>query len=90
MPIKYQMGSWYRQNRFVRGLLWSLSQTLGCFFFLFDLLKWLLCTNTTISGGTGWKSVWHDILFLWWDSIDRSNCWIGKTIDVIQHTPGEY
>jgi hypothetical protein len=90
MPTRIQAGWWYQQSLFVRTLTWQLSQTLGCICYVFDLLKWLLSGSGTITEELGWKGLWHDVIWLWWSSVDRSNRWIGKTMTVIQHTPGDY
>lgn len=90
MPTKIQVGSWYGRPFLVKVILWSLSQTLGIVCFGFDLLKWLLSSSPTIATDVGWKGAWLDVVFLWWDSVDRSNRWVGKTITILKHVPGEY
>ncbi len=87
MPTRFKVGPWHRRNFFMKGALWTLSQTLGCFYFAFDLLNWLLRAKNTTDGEFNW---WQNILLLWWSSVDRSNKWIGKTITIIEHIPGEY
>ncbi len=90
MPTKIKVGSWYRLNFPLKVLSWSLSQMFGCFCFAFDLLKWLFNMSGTLTEEFGLSGVWHDILFIWWTSVDRSNRWIGKTVEIVKHTPGEY
>lgn len=90
MPVRVKIGSWHQRSAFQKVALWSLSQMLGCFCFGFDLLRWLLSGKNTITGESGLIGLWCDVTYMWWSSVDRSNKWIGKTITIIPHVPGEY